>query len=400
MQIKENFSSSIAFENEHSVLPITQEINDISNSNKNNLNINENSYNLANEFYNNNKSITSSVNESIKHENLELFIKIYRENTVIFMKSFFDLPLLKLNCDQAKNDFSFLLHVLANKNLYDFTKFIFYESKIYLENYFKNENFIFTDNNDPSSKKGSYSNANNYFDNFINRIDNQGFAPIHYAIKSGNIKLINLFLDYQADVTRRTNNGFSCLHIAASLYKLELFIYLYEKNSDILSLEDTDFEENSLLHIACFYGSTDIFEYLIYKNVNLNKKDKKGNTPLHYAVFSGKINKLFIFIYNSFIGNKKIVKKLLIIGGDLQITNNRGESPYEYSIKYNHEKIKSLFDEYIKERRNTICIFRPGLRKPEKTTFNFYFFIIMHILVESLIYLLILPCNIKSNKFL
>lgn len=89
-----------------------------------------------------------------------------------------------------------------------------------------------------------------------------------------------------------------------------------------------------------------------------------------------------------------MVKRLLIEGGDLDIFNNKKESPYDYSIKFNLEKIKKLFDDYIKEKRNKICLLKPGLRKPEKSSFNFYCFILLHISLESIIFFLILPCKI------
>jgi len=88
-----------------------------------------------------------------------------------------------------------------------------------------------------------------------------------------------------------------------------------------------------------------------------------------------------------------MVKRLLIEGGDINKKNNRTETPYDYSIKYNIDKIKNIFDDFIKEKSNKICIVRPGLRKPEKSSFNLYCFIILHVFFESIIFFLILPCK-------
>lgn len=88
-----------------------------------------------------------------------------------------------------------------------------------------------------------------------------------------------------------------------------------------------------------------------------------------------------------------MVKRLLIEGGDINFINNNKESPYDYSVKYNLEKIKNIFDDYLKEKRNKICLLKPGLRKPEKSSFNFYCFILLHLTIESTIFFLILPCN-------
>lgn len=95
-----------------------------------------------------------------------------------------------------------------------------------------------------------------------------------------------------------------------------------------------------------------------------------------------------------------MVKRLLIEGGDLNVTNNKNESPYDYSIMFNLDKIKSLFDNYIEEKRNKICIIKPGLRKPERSSFNLYCFIILHLSLESIIFFLILPCKLSLFLFI
>ncbi len=74
--------------------------------------------------------------------------------------------------------------------------------------------------------------------------------------------------------------------------------------------------------------------------------------------------------------------------------NNNNESAYDYAIKYNNEKIKNLFDDFLKENKNKVCIIKPGLRKPEKSSLNLYFFIFLHLLIESIVFFLILPCKI------
>ena len=93
------------------------------------------------------------------------------------------------------------------------------------------------------------------------------------------------------------------------------------------------------------------------------------------------------------------MKKLLIEKGDLNILNNKNETPYDYSIKFNLEKIKNIFDEYLNENRNKVCIIKPGLRKPEKSSFNLFFFIFIHLFLESIIFFFILPCKIIILRF-
>jgi hypothetical protein len=111
------------------------------------------------------------------------------------------------------------------------------------------------------------------------------------------------------------------------------------------------------------------------------------------------INLLYLFyecFYKIlFIGNKKIIKKLLYEGADLLANNNKEESPYDYSIKFNKVKIQNLFDEYIEEDVNQVCITKPGLRKYKKSYLNFILFILLHLIGEGIIFLIILPCKIN-----
>ena len=63
------------------------------------------------------------------------------------------------------------------------------------------------------------------FKNFINCKTNKGQTPLHYASFVGNIKIIKLLLENNADLFARTNNGFNVLHLATMGNKLTSFFY-------------------------------------------------------------------------------------------------------------------------------------------------------------------------------
>ena len=69
---------------------------------------------------------------------------------------------------------------------------------------------------------------------------------------------------------------------------------------------------------ACQNGNKEISILLIDLGANFNWKDNLGNTCLHYAIESG---------------NDSLVKKLIMFGGEKNIRNDEGESPFGFSWK-------------------------------------------------------------------
>jgi ankyrin repeat protein len=289
--------------NKNSITPISNTINKITDINYNNNYIHQ----FPNYIFDENKSYHKIVNELIEENNFKYFKIFFLNNKHIFLKSFFINIDFKNNNTNNSNDnyennkpeFNYLLHVLVNLNMYEFVEFILKECKNYLSNLDLelNDNNNYKDNNINNYDKEKENNffnpyLNNYkyinhLNQFINSKDNYEYIPLHYAVTTGNLKLINLLIENKADVNILTKNGFNCLHLASKLNKLEVFIFLFEKNKDKLSLNDLDNEGNSILHVSCFSGAFDIFEFLISEGLNVSIRDFKGNTPLHYAVFNG-----------------------------------------------------------------------------------------------------------------
>ena len=50
---------------------------------------------------------------------------------------------------------------------------------------------------------------------WTNEKTDEGFTPLHLAAFRGNLKIIDLFVSYGADITLKNKQGLNCLHIAA-----------------------------------------------------------------------------------------------------------------------------------------------------------------------------------------
>ena len=87
---------------------------------------------------------------------------------------------------------------------------------------------------------------------------------------------------------------------------------------------------NSNLHIAVKNNSIKLVKYFLDKKISPNEVNGAGQTPLHFALKKG---------------NKKIIDLLLKYGGDLNIKDNKGKTPFDYGTKevikfFQHENQK------------------------------------------------------------
>ena len=102
------------------------------------------------------------------------------------------------------------------------------------------------------------------FISFINYGTNKGQTPLHYASFVGNIRLIKLLIQNGADISAKTNNGFNVLHLSIMGNKVSPFFYFIEKYN--MNINSKDSKENSSLHLATYFNSKKIFNYLLTNN--------------------------------------------------------------------------------------------------------------------------------------
>ncbi len=116
----------------------------------------------------------------------------------------------------------------------------------------------------------------------INGADEDNDSFLSYAISSDNLELVKYLIEKGADhVQRDTNRNMGCLPIHG-VTSLKMLNFLISKGFEISPLCDNG---RNLLHFAAMQGLKDVAQYLIDKKlVDVNQKDKNGETPLDYAV--------------------------------------------------------------------------------------------------------------------
>jgi len=120
-----------------------------------------------------------------------------------------------------------------------------------------------------------------------NAVDNLGNNALHIAInKSGGSELIKGLVDLEVNVDKCNNKGETPLHFAISKRSPELVKALLDGGADALLVDKDD--KTYLHHLADFHKGQpdnikDIMILLIQKGVVINAVDKEGRTALEIA---------------------------------------------------------------------------------------------------------------------
>ena len=145
-------------------------------------------------------------------------------------------------------------------------------------------------------------------------------TPLHVAVCLGLIPLVERAL---SDLTKRTNNNWSPLHLAARFISGVYKILIAKGGPSLLT--DPDASGNTPLHEAAISGHLPMLRALVKKftresaySNEINKKNHSGNTPLHLALQFDHI---------------EIVELLVKKGADTTIKNNAQMTVLELGAK-------------------------------------------------------------------
>lgn len=145
----------------------------------------------------------------------------------------------------------------------------------------------------------------------LNKMDSEGWTPLHCAVRAGQVETARFLLDRGADVNRIGDDGLTPLHVAVSVGTARLLV---ERGAD---LNAASVDGRTPLHTASSSWHTGIVEYLISRGADVNAKDNAGKTVLHYE---------------SETGNARLVKELLTAGADANSKGVRSRTPLHYAV--------------------------------------------------------------------
>ncbi len=158
-----------------------------------------------------------------------------------------------------------------------------------------------------------------------------GYSLIHKAIMDNNDDYVKLLLDYKPNLSVKDSRGYRPLFYVKNPEIRELLLQKgANPNEDFYLQYSLLLSDNTALEQFLRYGSnpdkiapngrTPIFfanstkqiELLSHYQADLNFQDKKGNTALHQF---------------SLLGQRLLIDKLIELGADESIKNNKGELP-------------------------------------------------------------------------
>ena len=130
----------------------------------------------------------------------------------------------------------------------------------------------------------------------LNPKDSNGETPLMKGVFNDDVKLLKTLLKEKKNEVKlnvQNSNGENIFHISAKKNSFKSLIYLISVDKTLLNLmnlADYTSRKSYPIHVAIQNSSEEIFQILISNECEVNVKDSKGNTPLHYAVQNSNLN--------------------------------------------------------------------------------------------------------------
>jgi len=112
----------------------------------------------------------------------------------------------------------------------------------------------------------------------------------------------------------------------------------YDSFVKIIEQKGLDFSDSngfSPLMLCIQENRKRMIDYILSRQIDINKKNVLGNTALFYAVYFSK-------------NQTDIIKKLLEHGADMNIPNKSGVTPLSLANSMANEKVKEFLNNYKK----------------------------------------------------
>ena len=157
----------------------------------------------------------------------------------------------------------------------------------------------------------------------INLANSKGETALMKAVKKNKIDVVNYLISKKANVNALDKKENSLVTYLIDSYK-EKDAELFENKKEALvkarlDLTKLQADKSSIYHLAITKNSLPLLKSFESLNIDVNVKDKKGNTVLHYAAMKST--------------NTEILKYLLEKGASKKITTDFDETVYDLAAE-------------------------------------------------------------------
>ncbi|KAL5171757.1 putative ankyrin repeat protein [Glycine soja] len=191
----------------------------------------------------------------------------------------------------------------------------------------------------------------------VDSVDQNGDTLLHVAISKRRPDLVQLLLEFNADVESKNRSGETALESACSSGE-ELIVELLLAHK--ANTERTESSSLGAIHLSAREGHVEVLRLLLMKGARVDSLTKDGYTALHLAVREGLRDCVRLLLANegrtdirdsrdgdtclhvaAGVGDESMVKLLLNKGANKEVRNFKGETAYDVAV----EKGKaSVFD--------------------------------------------------------
>ena len=152
----------------------------------------------------------------------------------------------------------------------------------------------------------------------VNAKNVAGWTSLHNAIAAGQEEVVDLLIAAGTDVNAKDRHGKTPLDEAINPF--------YNK-TEIANLIRKHGGKHGTIHSAVGGGDVEAAKEFLAAGADVNVKDKRGFTSLHWASISG---------------HKEAVELLITKGADVNAMRGGGGTPLSYASSWGHEEIVEL----------------------------------------------------------
>ncbi|KAG8184723.1 hypothetical protein JTE90_019327 [Oedothorax gibbosus] len=187
-----------------------------------------------------------------------------------------------------------------------------------------------------------------------NILDRRDRAPVHLAAERGHTNAVEILLDkFKASISQRTKDGSTLMHIASAAGFPDIAMIFMKRG---VPIHTSNKSGAKCLHIAAAAGHVEVVRSLLNKGESVDIKTNDGFTALHIAVQgcqprvvetllgygaqirlkAGKSGETPLHIAARTPGGEKCAELLLKSGGEVNATQEEGETALHFAARHGH----------------------------------------------------------------